>query len=167
MVRAYLIIIILILTIGHLLVYQTQNAIATSTMVFTGTQTTAFFTEAGQLAITLDTREQLATEGLETVDDLAEFDYESLKQITDNLCRPGGRIPDPNHGAATGATIPTPSFVFGAKSQLRLKAAITITKYYETVSRTPSAGNMRWNPIINAFIEHWKALKSRKDNADL
>ena len=108
----------------------------------------------------------MATEGLETVDDLAEFDDESLKQITDNLRRPGGRIPDPNPGAATGATIPAPSFVFGVKSQLRLKSATTITKYYETVGRTPSAGNMRWNPVIKTFIKHWKSLKARKDNTD-
>ena len=52
---------ILILTIERLLVCQTQHATATSTMVFTSTHTTAFFTEAGQLAITLDTRVQLAT----------------------------------------------------------------------------------------------------------
>ena len=76
------IIIILILTIKRLLVYQTQHATATSTMVFTAIQTTAFFTEAGQLAITLDTRAQLAMEGIETVDDRADFDDESLMQIT-------------------------------------------------------------------------------------
>ena len=111
-------------------------------------------------------RTQLATEGLKTVDDLAEFDDESLKQITDNLRRPGGRIPDPNPGAANGAIIPTPSFVFGVKIPLRLKAAITNAKYYENVGRTPSAGNMCWNPVIKTFIKHWKALKARKDNAD-
>ena len=111
-------------------------------MLFTAAHTTAFFTEAGQLAITLDTRVKLATEGLKTVDDLDEFDDKSLKQITDNLRRPGGHIPDPNPGAAYGATIATPFFVFGAKIQLRLKAAITIVRYYETVGRSPSAGNM-------------------------
>ena len=74
-------------------------------MVFTVAQTTAFFTDADQLAITAETRIQLATEGLANVEDLAEFDDESLKQITDNLRRPGGRIPDPNPGAAPGATI--------------------------------------------------------------
>ena len=127
-------------------------------MVFIATQTIAFFTEAGQLAITLDTCVQLATEGLETVDDFAEFDDESLNQIIDNIRRPGGGILDPNPGAATGATIPTPSFVFGSKSQLRLKAAITIAKYYGTVGRTPSAGNMRWNSVIKTLIEHWRSL---------
>jgi len=135
-------------------------------MVFTVAQTTAFFTDADQLAITAETRIQLATEGLANVEDLAEFDDESLKQITDNLRRPGGRIPDPNPGAAPGATIATPSFIFGAKSQLRLKAAITIARYYETVGRVPSAGNMRWNPVIKTFIEHWKALKARKETAN-
>ena len=134
-------------------------------MVFTATQKNAFFTEADQLAITLDMRAQLATEVLETVDDLAEFYDKSLKQITDTLRRPGGRIPDPNPGSATGATIPTPSFVFNAKSQLRLKAAIMIAKYYNTVGRTPSAGKF-WSPVIKTFIEYWKALKAHKNNTD-
>ena len=100
------------------------------------------------------------------VADLAEFNGESLKHITDNLRRPGGRIPDPNPGAASGDTITTTSFVFGAKSQLRLKAEITISKYYETVGRNPSAANIRCNPLIKAFIKHWKAFKARRDAAD-
>ena len=143
------------MTIESLLIYQTQTATAKSIMVFTATQKTAFFAEAGQLAIMLDTRTHLAKEGIKTVDDLDEFDDESLKQITDNFRRPGGRIPDPNAGAVNGATIPTPSFVFGAKSQLCLKSAITIAKYYDTVGCTPSAGNIRWNPVIKTLIEHW------------
>ena len=94
-------------------------------MVFTANQITAFFEENGQLAIPAATRAQLATEGLQTVTDLAEFDNESLKQLTENLRRPGVQIPDLNPNAAQGAMIRTPSFIFGAKSQLCLKAAIT------------------------------------------
>ena len=135
-------------------------------MVFTAAQITAFFQDNDQLAISPETRVQLATEGLASVDDLSEFDPDSLKQLTDNLRRPGGRIQDPNPNAAQGATIPTPAFIFGAKSQLRLKAAVSIAKYYETVGRLTTAANMRWNPVIRNFNEHWKALKERKDSSN-
>ena len=60
---------------------------------------------------------QLALEGIQTVDDLADFDKEALQQLADNLRRLGGRVPNPDSGAAVGSTIPTPAFVFGAKSQ--------------------------------------------------
>ena len=95
-------------------------------MVITAAQTTAFFSEPGQMALPAATRITVAQEGLEDLADLVEFDKRSLKQITDNLRHPGGRVPDPDPNAAAGTTITTPAFVFGAKSQLRLKSAFDI-----------------------------------------
>jgi hypothetical protein len=71
---------------------------------------------------------QLQDEGIvSTVDDLSYFDKDALKQVVaDTLRRPGGRIQDPTPGAVVGATIPTPPFVFGAKSQKRLLSACDI-----------------------------------------
>ena len=92
-------------------------------MVLTVAQTTAFFENANQMAIPHATVMQLHNEGITAVDDLAEFDSDSLAQIASNIRRPGGRIPDPTPSAPPGATIPTPPFVFGAKSQMRLEAA--------------------------------------------
>ena len=66
---------------------------------------------------------QLQQEGITAVSDLADFDQSSLQQLADNLRRPGGRVPNPDPGADAGATIPTPPFVFGAKSQKRLLVA--------------------------------------------
>ena len=60
---------------------------------------------------------QMAIEGITMASDLAEFDKDSLEQLANNLCQPGGRVPDPNPNAAPGATIPTPAFTFGVKSQ--------------------------------------------------
>ena len=102
-------------------------------MVFTGNQTNAFFTSPDQMGVPDDTYDQLQVEGITTVDDLAEFDSDAFKQITDSLRRPGGRIPDPAPNAAAGATIPTPAFVIGAKSLLRLKATAKLVRYYQTV----------------------------------
>ena len=60
---------------------------------------------------------QFQLNGISDVDDLADFNKDSLKQLVDNLHCPGGCIPDPNHMAVAGATIPIPAFVFGAKLQ--------------------------------------------------
>ena len=132
-------------------------------MLITAAQMTAFFSKPGQMALPAATRIAIAQEGLKDLADLVEFDDQSLKQITDNLRRPGGRVPDPNPNANAGATITTPAFVFGAKSQLCLKAACDISRYYETTVRDLSSGNMRWNPVIKTFTEHWKSLTALQD----
>ena len=119
------------------------------------------------MALPAATHLAIAQEGLEDLSDLVKFDEKSLKQITDKLRRPGGRVPDPDPNAAAGARILAPSFVFGKKSQLCLKAAFDIDRYYETTSRSLSASNMHWNPVIKTFTKHWKPLTARKDATDL
>lgn len=135
-------------------------------MVLTVAQITAFFEQPDQMAIPGATRLQLQQEGIETVDDLVDFDKVTLKQVAENLRRPGGRVPDTDPGAAPGATIPTPAFVFGAKSQMRLLAACDLVRYYETVGRDNTVGNIRWDPVVKNFAEQWKALTNRKTADD-
>ena len=106
---------------------------------------------------------QMDAEGITTVDDLADFDKDSLQQLADNLRRPGGRVADPNPNADPGATIPTPSFVFGAKSQKRLSVACDLVRYYQTVGRDLTAANIQWNQVMRNFEIQWKALKTKKD----
>jgi hypothetical protein len=77
-------------------------------MVLTAAQTTAFFENGHQMGIPHATVVQLATEGIISVIDLADFDKESLQQLADNLRRPG-RVSDPNPPAQPGATIATKS----------------------------------------------------------
>ena len=105
-------------------------------------QTTSIFENINQMEIPHATITQLQYEGIITVDDLTDFDKDSLQQLADNLCHPSGRVPDPYPSAAPGATIPTPGFVFGAKSQKQLLLACDLVRYYETVSRDVIAGNM-------------------------
>jgi hypothetical protein len=57
-------------------VYQTQF-----TMVLTAAQTTAFFEGATQMGIPNATVVQLVNEGISAVDDLSEFDRDSLQQV--------------------------------------------------------------------------------------
>jgi hypothetical protein len=98
-------------------------------MVLTAAQTAAFFQEEAQVGIPNPTVAQMQAEGITNVQDLANFDKESLQQLADNLRRPGGRVPGPNPNAAQGTTIPTPAFVFGAKSQKRILVATDLIKY--------------------------------------
>ena len=87
-------------------------------MVFTVNQTIAFYEGNDQMCLPQANSLQLVNEGLEHVHDLLEFDGKSIKGTADNLRRPGGRIPNPDPNAALGDMIPTPPFLFGAKSQM-------------------------------------------------
>jgi hypothetical protein len=129
-------------------------------MVLTAAQTTAFFTAADQMGVAQATYQQMAAEGLAEVGDLADFDKTTLEQVADNLRRPAGRIPDPAGGPGT---VPTPAFVFGAKSQKRLLVACDLIRYYDTVGRDYTVANLQWNQVIKNFEIQWKALKDRKD----
>jgi hypothetical protein len=131
-------------------------------MPLTAAQTTAFFQDAAQMGIPNETVVQLQAEGIDTVDDLAEFDKDTIEQIAANLRRPAGRIPDPSPGAAAGATIATPPFPLGAKAQMRLIVATELVRYYVTVGRNITAGNIQWNQVMKNFSEQWKALKDKK-----
>ena len=129
--------------------------------MLTATQITAFFEQPDQMGIPHETVVQLEDEGLLSLDDLTEFDDNAIKEIAANLLRPTGRIPDPNPGAADGATIPQPPFVFGAKSQQRLKAATELTRYYATVDRPLTPASMRWIYVVSNFKDAWDLLVKR------
>ena len=93
----------------------------------------------------------LVNEGINTVSALVDFDKDSLQQIASNLCRPGGRIPDPDPGDKVDTTIPTSPFVFESKYQMRLEVACNLVHFCETICRTLTAGNIAWNPIMHHF----------------
>ena len=133
-------------------------------MVLTATQVQAFFIGNDNMALPGQTFAQLAVEGITTPEDLIDFDKDSLKQVADNLRSPGGWIPNPDPNTPAGSTIARPPFVFGAKSQKRLLEACDIIRFYQTIGRNLTAGNIRYNPVIRNFAQQWKALKDRKEN---
>jgi hypothetical protein len=85
-------------------------------MPLTNAQTAAFFEGADQMGIPHVTAVQLQLEGIILVDDLVDFEKDTLEQTAANLRRPAGRVEDPNPNAEDGVTIPTTLLVFGAKS---------------------------------------------------
>lgn len=135
-------------------------------MVLTAAQVLMFFEDGDQMAIPHRTVIQLQHEGIEDVDDLVDFDKETIQVVAESLRRPGGRVPDPAPGAVAGATIPTPPFTFGAKSQIRLLAACDIVRYYETTGRNHTVANLNWSTVIKNFSQQWKSLKDRKKEND-
>ena len=98
-------------------------------MVLTAAQTTAFFEHPDQMGIPHATMVQMQQEGIQSVADLADFEKQSLQQLADNLRKPGGRVPGPDPNAPNGATIPTPAFTYGAKSQKRLTVACDLVRF--------------------------------------
>ena len=131
-------------------------------MVLTAAQTTTFFEHAEQMGIPHATVMQLQSKGITLVADLADFDQDSLQQLADNLRCPGGRVPDPNPGTPPGSTIPTPPFVFGAKSQKCIAVACDLVKDYTTVSHDLTAANLQWSTVMKNFKIQWTVLKERK-----
>ena len=141
-----------------LAVYQTHDL----TMVLTAAQTTTFFEHAEQMGIPHTTVVQLQSEEITLGADLTDFDKDSLQQMADNLRCPGGCVPGPNPGAPPGSTIPTPPFVFGAKSQNHIAVACDLVRYYTTVGRDLTVDNLQWSTIMKNFKIQWTVLKERK-----
>ena len=132
-------------------------------MVWTNPQTTAFFTDANQMAIPAATLPGLTNEGIDMVDDLEDFDDDDLKQVMSNLRRPGGTIPDPTDVAGV-RRIPTPAYVFGAKSYKRLKIAASAVRYYTAVGRETTSVNMHYENVLKDFGQQWDSLLAKKDD---
>ena len=87
------------------------------------------------MAITNTMVLELVNEGIQTVNDLYEFDKMLIKSISLNLCCPAEENP----------------LVLRAKSQTRLVIACDLIQYYETFSLFPSAINMQWIPVMKKF----------------
>ena len=137
----------------------------TKTMVFTTNQTASFFENANQMAIPYAKVLQLSHEGIVSVADFIDFDKESIKQIAENFRRMGGRIEDPEPNAKAGSTIPTPPFLFGEKSQMRLCVACDIVRFYDAIGR-PLTLYMKWQVVMRNFYHLWKAIVARRAAED-
>jgi hypothetical protein len=131
-------------------------------MPLTFNETLSFFGSPNQMAMEVRTMFQRPNEGITTVEDLLEFDEESLKQVVANLRRPAHQVPNTAPGAAAGSTMKEQPFVIGAKSQTRLIVATELLKFYDAIGRVPDAGDMMWNNVMRNFREQWKAIKDSK-----
>ena len=139
-------------------------------MAITGAQTTLFFEANDQMAIPQPTLAQLQNEGIMIINDFREFDKDTLQQIDDNLRRPEGRVPYPTYvppntmlvPAPVVLMVPTPPFIFGAKSQKRLQVACELVFFYDRIGQRLTAANVQWNTQKKKFGDKCKALKTCK-----
>ncbi len=111
---------------------------------------THFFEDVGNMGLSNCMWVQLAVESIGTPDDFMEFDEDGLAAIYQNLNKP------PKITTTTvGRLREVAAFEVAAKSKMRLKGAMLITKFYENVGQPLDPDNMPW-PVIKRFIEQWK-----------
>ena len=79
-------------------------------MILSDAHITAFFEEMLQMVIPRATILQLQQKGIDNVDDLIDFDKDTLNQVDNYFRHTGGQVPYPNPGVIEGATILTPQF---------------------------------------------------------
>ena len=120
-------------------------------MVLTAYLVKLFFHADNQMEILVATIVHLVQEGIEHPDYLQDFDKDSLKDVAKNLSNTGGRIPHPDPNAQANATISTPPFVFGAKSQKRMLEVCDIVSFYKIIKRPITATNLLYRPVIRNF----------------
>ena len=115
-------------------------------------QEIAFFENAEYIRLVCNTREPLVDKGIAHVDDLVDFNKETIDQIASNLCRAT---------AVEGAAL-QPPFPFGAKVQKRLTEACELVRFYETIGRTMTLASLCYT-VVKDFTHQWTALKNQKD----
>ena len=86
-------------------------------------------------------------QGVTTAEDLSELEDDDIDDLIDLV-----RHDDVNPQ------------VVGVNSQIRLKTAASIVRYYALVGRETTATNMQWTMTICNFKPGWKALKEAKAN---
>eukprot|EP00957_Ditylum_brightwellii_P110373 8418321-Ditylum_brightwellii.AAC.1 len=107
---------------------------------------------------------QLGKEGIEELEDLADFSNEIWKQVAENLKRLGGQMknPDKNLDNNNPATVPQTLYLFGARAQKRLLEASELMRYYETVGHHLTVSNTIYKTAIRSFTNQWASLKDSK-----
>ncbi len=127
---------------------------------------TAFFENPDQMGIPHETVLQLVHEGISDVQDLADFQPDTIDKIAANLRKPATRVADTSANAAAGATLALPPFVFSAMSQKKLTIAAELLRYYGLVGRPTTAANILWDPVIKDFHAQWEFMVEKKKKAD-
>ena len=115
-------------------------------MVWTVAQTLNFFVT--QMEIPAESIPALNAEGISAIEDLGEFDKDTVSAIASDFRRRA------------------PPVVFGAKSQQRLIVACNAVRYYEGTGRPTALTNMQWASVLKNFKIQWDALKVLKDETE-
>ena len=103
---------------------------------------------------------KLHEEGIERPETLIEFNSDDAKGIVEALRKHRGSLP--SSANARASMIPDHGVRIGTRALIRLKSAMEMMKYYETVSHKPASDQLRHNPLIRIFKLEFDVLKDRK-----
>ena len=115
----------------------------------------AFFDNGHQMTLLPLVRTRLVTEDLETIEDLADFKKEQLKEAIKNLRTPILGIIGAG-GAANIAAIPP--CIVSTKCSLLLQVASDAYHYYVLIGRERTSPNMNYTNILRGFYVEYEAL---------
>ena len=106
-----------------------------------------------------NTRLALVPQGITRPEHLIELKEEDIKILAETLRRPVGIVPDPTDRRWT---VPAPVCLFSVISQIRVRNAILLLKYYVVTSFYVTADILALE-IIKLFKLEYDALVERKD----
>ena len=111
----------------------------------------------------VERREAIRLEGLESIQDFAEFEKEDIETLCASVRKPGGTIPNPN-AAAPGApaTIPNPGFAIPAICEKRLISAAYTAKMYSMIGRDIDNNTMN-RARLKKFDAHKRLIDEHQD----
>ena len=98
-------------------------------------------------------------EGLNTIDDLIEFDDEGIQTLCQSVRKPGGTIVDP---ADATRRIPNPGYSIPAICEKRLKAAAYGARMYNMTGRTITHASLD-RDRLRKFEQHRQLVKEHED----
>ena len=111
----------------------------------------------------LERREAVRLEGLETIQDFAEFEKEDVETLCASIRKPGGTIPNPNAGnPGAPPTIPNPGYPIPAICEKRLISAAYTAKIYAMIGREINMTTMN-RERLNKFDAHKKLVDEHED----
>jgi hypothetical protein len=105
-----------------------------------------FFTASKQMGISKKTMEKLKEEGIESPQDLIDFDKDTLHQLAENLRKAPGKE----------------SYALSAKSHKRMLETAEFMRFYQTIGREVDMECIQYETVTKDFMEQWKSLKSRQ-----
>ena len=128
-------------------------------MVLTNQQIADFFTN--EMGIPPATVTQLGTMGINTVEDLLDYDEDLIKSLKDDLRRPTGTMADPND---PNRLVPQAPYILTPLSCKKLTVAAKIVAYYQATGYNITIGSLRWGGPLTLFSQYLKALKIQKSD---
>ena len=104
-------------------------------------------------------RDAIRNEGMESIEDLTEFEDDDVKVLCASVRKPGGTIQDPNNAAQR---IPNPGHSVPAISEKRLKLACYGAKIYNLLGRNITSDSLS-RARLRSFEKHQATIEEHTE----